>query len=390
MKLSIYFIFFILYSCSSSSKTSVQNNLLIDTIILPKKWISQMSIMYDSVSNCCFCSQKSDDILDNIQKQLVGISNKTTFNSFQNFDISTLKITFKDYPNCRSIYPIHILQYNNISYYWSNIDFIDNIFWRGVKSSFNKNSTAYFKYGIFRHNHKIYYPENCDFDINDSLQSCYFNWHRYADTENKKGYIFPITHFTQFNEINLFMKNNEYYHTEKSLSKVDSLLFLLHNRVDNNREDITMWLKISNQTLFKDKNKIIDTVLLKKNGVDFNNISIHYFDSIITNRCVNQYNEVKDCYVSFTEKIDTLAILKEYLHNNKPTFLYYKSNANIYSNWYNYFIAYYINYQENIPKITKVDIIIPEKIYNYICYPATNCNPFAGDYLFSILENETN
>lgn len=376
---SYFFIF-----CNPQNATFVKNNLNIDTTDLSQNWIKQISIMYDTISKCCFCIKKPAEVPDIIKKQLSIEFNEINFKSFQNFDISTVNFSFNEYPHCRNIYPMHILQYNNKSYYWVNIDFVDNFFWRWVKYA-NDDSNKYFKYNVFRYNQKIYYQNNCEWDIDDSLQSCYFNWHRYVSSKNEKGYIFSATHFAQFDELNTFLKNNSYYHTNNSLLKIDSLLFILHNRI-NNTDNVSMWLKLSKKTLFKNINKEIDTILLKKNGVDFNNVSIHYFDGVITNKCLNKFNELVDCYVGFKQKIDTLAILKDYLTNNNPTFLYYKNTGNIYSTWHNYFVAYYIDYQNNIPKITKVDIITPKIFYNYICYPAPNCNAFAGDHLFSILE----
>lgn len=250
---------------------------------------------------------------------------------------------------CQGGFLLKTIAFEDKHYLWTNIDAGDRIFWTNSDVAAKDTAQILFDYKCLSGN--IGLPLQTimsrDTDFNkqfDLALGDIFNKQFYLEARNKKGYIFELRKTGQINELNRFLHDNTAFHKIENKHKIDSFLMLLYKADDKN-----MYKKLPFTDFSK---KGVDSMKLQIKGFDYFNQVVYYFDSI-----------------------DSLNIIGEYLSQNSPTFLYYKYKGNYELRWQNYFLAYHLTYaNDGCPIITKVDIIIPERMYLYVCYPMGFCN----------------
>lgn len=296
-----------------------------------------------------------------------------------NFNLSffTFAYWLKSY---RQPLAITILAQQKQYYFWANIDAIDVFFWQHTANIADKKQNILFDlHCSYIDIANIKWPNQPNIDDEYSTNTC-FNRQTYIAAINDSGYIFDITKFEQFRQIDTLLLENEYFHGYKNVVKIDSLLQFLHNKSTDTKIDywITLPINLKNEA---------DSIRLKVRGCDITNKGIVYLNGIDTIPIADKIGSVSAEYLGFNKSIDDLSILKKYLSENEPTFLYYKQNASEGSVWYNYFLAYYINFNsQGIANIQKVELIMPKRVYWYHCYPAGFCDAYSNAF-FSVLNN---
>jgi hypothetical protein len=297
-----------------------------------------------------------------------------------------------------------VLKHEQKYYMWGNTELFEPLFWRikpnksdynlprcrtdmSTEIDSNKHFFVFRTWASSIEMREVYLPDGYNGG------KLFFNNIFFAETQKEGGQIFDISDYGQFSQLNEFLYDNPEYHGRQNLSKIDTLLFELqdiprelseetiphtHIRVDINSKKIAL----NNKTSPNDS-------ILQKRGVDFLASSLVYFDGVETvfrnKNDGSGRDEYKDTrtYKGYLQKKDSLNILHDYLQQQKPSFLYYKAAGHSQSLWYNYFLAFYVSYDEyQRPKITKVDLICPRRVYHYLCYPNYICDDMGRRSLF--------
>jgi hypothetical protein len=287
---------------------------------------------------------------------------------------------------------LKIIQFDSLSYLWIDIDFFDKFFWDNsnltIKDSqtISSNIDWYFESIIRPMDLILPYP--C-LPYADTAENCYINSQRYLRASNNIGHTLDISEYDQFEQLNMLFKANTYYHGKDKLDKVEAIISLLQEaRIEKYQHQMggVNYIKIEPNVSFLAEtgfdcylHKEVDTARLKIRGVDFWPMRAYYLKEILVNKTVkkqaNGHNINYDYYGGYTTVIDSFKILKQYLIEHKPSFLYYKLTGAPPHGWYNYFQAYYIKYDEKeIPIIDKVELICPQRVYNYWCFSSGFCD----------------
>lgn len=288
-------------------------------------------------------------------------------------------------------------------YLWANIDAGDRFFWEYTNGAAKDSSQIlfdykYFSWDIWKTIMPIQVGKSIDSNFNRQFDVEYhisLNSQFYLEARNKKGYIFTLSVAGQISELNRFLQDNTAFHKVENKYKIDSFLMLLQEACGKNMFEkfpFGGFSPFSSFSAFADTpKKEVDTLKLKIKGFDYVNQTVYYFDSIVSvpytplKEVEFYYNRI---YSHYVYNIDSLLIMREYLSANSPTFLYYKERANKDLPWHNYFLAYYLDYADDgRPTISKVDIIIPKRMYYYVCYPSGWCDDI-GPSPYSLHINE--
>lgn len=312
---------------------------------------------------------------------------------------------FSFYNKYQQIYPVlafgsfKIYQYQQQKYIWVDIDFFNSTFWNSSNFTQREDVNILWVFKSVVKNLFIKLPYPCSIDTEKTeREKCDINSQMYVEAKNKKGQIVDISHYGQFEELNQFLTLNSAYHGEENKSKIDRLIATLQQVQETKQESKMSRLHYAkmpnNTTIFEpllydllpnsiQKNSP-DSARLKVRGVDFHKGKLYYLTNFISRDTFDKHNILQSYYLGYETKQDDITILNEYLQNDPPTFLYYKYAGSTKMPWYNYFIAYHIIYIDKIPKVTKIAIICPIRVYRYWCYPSGYCDDVNSDVIRSV------
>lgn len=380
MKKYLYFVF--LYSCIEVAPAKIYSNAY-----FLKLWQQQYTSWGYQAEDCCYLSDS------NLFADWKNISTKSEIN------IAAINLSSK-YAHCGYETPL-ILRYKHDYFLWGGAEFFEPLFWKRKNQVSSDTLTICRQELQISNNFDTYYFALRRWDEPQEMQNIYnsqhnmhaFNTYIYAESNNSQGNSFDITHFAQFEQLNDLLAANPKFWNAINLAVIDTFLYALHNNkyavADGDAIPYTYLQINTNTSRFFELNKSkVDTQKIQKRGLDFVNKNLLYFDGVLTakanditiNYLADKYKFPKnyyknaDIYLAPKLKIDSLDALKQYLETNTPSLLYYKANGHAQSPWYNYFIAYHIAYTEKgQPRIEKVSLICPQRIYFYLCYPYKIC-----------------
>lgn len=279
---------------------------------------------------------------------------------------------------------LYLLKHEQQLYLYPNLDIFDCFFWAYADINNAKKNLSLFNFTTLDISSKV---KNTGCKVVENKPQNDYNTQYYAAARNDTGYIFEATHLSQFAQLNAFFSDNSYFHFDNNWPRLDTFLLFLQNENLNNTE-----LNLDKNTIpitysslfFSPATSFVDSQKLMMSGANFQQNKVYYFDNICLDSSSNAADKNKSYYYTgFSPEIDSLFILKQYLKSNKPNFLYYKKAAGIedWTFWYNYFIAFYIDIRGGQPYIKKVDIICPQRVYYYRCYPAGICDDVGTNIL---------
>lgn len=216
----------------------------------------------------------------------------------------------------------------------------------------------------------------CDFGAEDSGESCYFNSQAYAKAGNDTGYIINISHLKQWAALNDLLRQDKEWHGANNQHKVAELAITLldERRQKKTQANFYYTLKTSvfqfEPSFAELQTSTPDSVALKIKGLTRQEEHIVYFEGIKTEEKNGELH-----YAGIRQQLDSIPHIQQHLQLSPPDVLLYKFAGNNESAWYNYFLAFDIEYDaEEIPQIRHVRLLCPRRIYRHWCYPAGICD----------------